>query len=176
MAVRGRERVQQPAGPGSGDGDADVSHDSTPLLPPAAVAEREAADAQADEVHATPARETDDADAEFGRRLAELGSAAARLGAVSRARVPADFEATCGLVRALVSGMRRCLEAGRDEQVLLAVLPGDLIQKLDRLLSNKTAIPASTQKRGDTADGGRESPLFGQNSTTRTWLKERFGF
>ena len=175
VAVRGREWAQQPAGRASGVGGADVSLDSTPLLPAAAVAERESADARGEGVHATAGRNAGDADGEFRRRLAELGSAAARLGAVSRVGPPSGFEATCALVRALVSAMERCLEVGLDEQAMLAGLPADLIHRLDAHLSNKTVIAASTQKRGDADGRGRGSALFGQAGNPRAWVKKRFG-
>ena len=66
-------------------GDADASADPPPLSPaPAAVAGREAADAHAEGVAVATAAETAcDTDVELRRRLGELRSAAARLGAVS---------------------------------------------------------------------------------------------
>ena len=158
-------------------GDADSSADPPPLSPaPAAVAGREAADAHAEGVAVATAAETAcDTDVELRRRLGELRSAAARLGAVSRVGPPSSFEATCGLVEALVAAMERCLEAGLEEQAMLAGLPADLVRRLDAHLSNETVMAASTRQTGDADGRGRGSAPPEQASNPRAWLKKRFG-
>ena len=157
-------------------GGADASPDPAPLLPArAAVAGREAADAHAQGVHAaTAAQTTSDADAERRRCLSALRTAALRLGEVSRVGTPSGFEAACGLVQALVAAMQRCLEAGLDEQALVAGLPADLVRSLDARLSTETVRATSTQE-GSGADGrGRGSAPLEQASNPRAWLR-RFG-
>ncbi|MCY4638104.1 MAG: hypothetical protein OXG04_27030 [Acidobacteria bacterium] len=158
-------------------GDADASADPAPLSPaPAAVAGREAADAHAEGVAvATAAQTACDTDVELRRCLGELRSAAARLGAVSRVGPPSSFEATCGLVQALVAAMERCLETGLEEQVVLAGLPADLVRRLDAHMSNETVMAASTQQTGDAGGRGRGSAPLEQASNPRAWLKKRFG-
>ena len=175
MAVRGREWDQQPAGPTGGVGGADVSPDSTPLLP-AAVAGREAADAHEQGVHAATAAQTaSDADAERRRCLSTLRSSAVRLGAVSRVGTPSHFEAACRLVQDLVVAMERCLEAGLDEQALVAGLPADLFRSLEaRLRTEIGRGSTSTQDAGDADGRGRGSAPLEQASNPRAWLK-RFG-
>ena len=176
-AIRGRERGQQPAGPAGGVRGADVSPDSTPLLPVrAAVAGREAADAHAQGVHAATAAQTaSDADAELRRCLSELRSSAVRLGAVSRVGTPSHFEAACRLVQDLVVAMERCLEAGLDEQALVAGLPADLFRSLEARLRTEIGHGSTSTQDGGDADGrGRGSAPLEQASNPRAWLK-RFG-
>ena len=170
MAVR--EWDQQPAGPAGGVGGADVSPDSTPLLP-AAVAGREAADAHAEGVHAATAAQTaSDADAERRRCLSALRSSAVRLGAVSRVGTPSHFEAACRLVQDLVVAMERCLEAGPDEQALVAGLPADLFRSLEARLRTEIGHGSTSTQDGGDADGrGRGSAPLEQASNPRAWLK-----
>lgn len=166
-----------PAVRGRASGDADVSADPAPLSPtPVAVTGREAADAHAEGVAvATAAQTACDTDVELRRRLGELRSAAARLGAVSRVGPPSSFEVTCGLVQALVAAMERCLETGLEEQVMLAGLPADLVRRLDAHLSNETVTAASTRQTGDADGRSRGSAPLEQASNPRAWLKKRFG-
>ena len=176
-AIRGRERGQQPAGPAGGVGGADVSPDSAPLLPArAAVGGRETADAHEQGVHAAPAAQTaSDADAERWRCLSALRSSAVRLGAVSRVGTPSHFEAACRLVQDLVVAMERCLEAGLDEQALVAGLPADLFRSLEARLRTEIGHGSTSTQDGGDADGrGRGSAPLEQASNPRAWLK-RFG-
>ena len=176
-AIRGRERGQQPAGPAGGVGGADVSPDSAPLLPArAAVGGREAAAAHEQGVHAATAAQTaSDADAERRRCLSALRSSAVRLGAVSRVGTPSHFEAACRLVQDLVVAMERCLEAGLDEQALVAGLPADLFRSLEARLRTEIGHGStSTQDAGDAEGRGRGSAPLEQGSNPRAWLK-RFG-
>ena len=176
-AIRGRERGQQPAGPAGGVGGADVSPDSAPLLPArAAVGGREAAAAHEQGVHAATAAQTaSDADAELRRCVSELRSSAVRLGAVSRVGTPSHCEAACRLVQDLVVAMERCLEAGLDEQALVAGLPADLFRSLEARLRTEIGHGStSTQDAGDAEGRGRGSAPLEQASNPRAWI-ERFG-
>ena len=176
-AIRGRERGRQPAGPAGGVGGADVSPDSAPLLPARApVGRREAAAAYEQGGHAaTVAQTASDADAELRSCLSELRSSAVRLGAVSRVGTPSHFEAACRLVQDLVVAMERCLEAGLDEQALVAGLPADLFRSLEARLRTEIGHGStSTQDAGDADGRGRGSAPLEQASNPRGWL-ERFG-
>ena len=154
-------------------GGADSSPGSAPLLP-AAVVGREAADGQGVDA-ATAGQSAGDADAELRRCLTELRSAAARLGTVSLGRSSRD-EAACRLVQALVAAMERCLDSGRDEQVLAAGLPAELAPSLDALSTLIGQGSPPTEDEGDADGRGRGSAPLEQASNAAGWLKKRLGW
>ena len=166
-AVRGGECGQPPAGSG-GAAAADSSSDSAPSLLAAAVG-REAADAEG--VDAAPAGQiAGDADAELRRCLTEVRSAAARLGTVSLGR-SSRVEAASRFVEALVAAIERCLDSGRDEQVLVAGLPAALAPSLDALSTPIGHGSPPTEDEGDADGRGRGSAAPEQASNVAGWLK-----
>ena len=173
----GRSGNTPPAVRDRASGDAGASADPAPLPPaPAAAAGREASDAHAEGVAVATAAETAcDTDVELRRCLGELRSAAVRLGAVSRVGPPSSFEVTCGLVQALVAAMEHCLDAGLEEQVMLAGLPADLVRRLDAHWSDEPVLAASTPETGEADGRDRGSAPLEQASNPRAWLKKRFG-
>ena len=78
-------------------------------------------------------------------------------------------------VQDLVVAMERCLEAGLDEQALVAGLPADLFRSLEARLRTEIGHGStSTQDAGDADGRGRGSAPLEQASNPRGWL-ERFG-
>ena len=71
--------------------------------------------------------------------------------------------------------MERCLESGRDEQVLVAGLPAELAPSLDALSTPIGHDSPPTEDQGDADGQGRGSAPLEQASNAAGWLT-RFGW
>ena len=177
-AVPGPELGQELAAPADERGGADASSDSPPPLVPASndVPAKEATDLNVQDVNdAMAARAGDGTILDVRRCVQELRAAADRLDSVRGIQKESRFQAACHLVQTLASAMEQCVEAGMDDRVLVADLPGHVVSSLDAQLVSELG-----HEHSDTSvvEGGFDvgerpvSPSTAEQARKRrTWLR-----